>query len=460
MFYKILRFLFRIAVRIFFRRIEVEGLENVPDTGPTLLLPNHPNALVDALVILMHLNRPVTLTAKSTLADYPLLGFVFRTARVILLYRKQDEKQGVDRSRNIQALAECRGRLKKGEAICLFPEGQSHSDPSLRPFRWGAARVALDFGLSQTVPPPLKIIPVGLNFLHKEQFRSDVWIRFGEPIDLGLWMKSNPEGGPAELTAEIEERVRDLTLNFERRRDSILMDWAADILGAGGMPPAPLGQESWRVAAHLSLVGLLRDGYEALRDTRARELDDLRNRVRKYRSELRRLGITPREVYILITTKRVALFVLREGAVLMIGLPVALWGAVNHLFPALIVRAIVKRISVKRDQWASNTVVPAVVIFPVFYVIQITLAWLLLTPLWAAAYTILLPFSGYGAVRYRDRAGGTLQRVHTFFHFLKQSDLQPRLAEEGLEIINRIQMLGEELERLHSLSEQANSPSS
>ena len=120
MFYKILRFLFCIAVRIFFRRIEVEGLENVPDTGPTLLLPNHPNALVDVLVILMHLNRPVTLTAKSTLADYPLLGFVFRTARVILLYRKQDEKMGVDRSRNIQALAECRWRLKKGEKFRKF----------------------------------------------------------------------------------------------------------------------------------------------------------------------------------------------------------------------------------------------------------------------------------------------------------------------------------------------------
>ena len=156
--YGLLRFLLGTAVGIFFRRIEVEGIENVPDTGPVLLLPNHPNALVDALVILMQLKRPVSLTAKSTLADNALLRFFIRVSKVILLHRKQDAGLGADRSRNVNALEECQRRLSQGAAICLFPEGQSHSDPSLRPFRWGAARIALEFTQTRISSEALKII--------------------------------------------------------------------------------------------------------------------------------------------------------------------------------------------------------------------------------------------------------------------------------------------------------------
>ena len=63
MVYRILRRLAYFSVRIFFRRIEVEGVENVPATGPVLLVPNHPNAIVDALVIVISLKRPVSVTA-------------------------------------------------------------------------------------------------------------------------------------------------------------------------------------------------------------------------------------------------------------------------------------------------------------------------------------------------------------------------------------------------------------
>jgi hypothetical protein len=49
MVYRILRWLSRNSVHISFRRIEVEGIKNVPASGPVLLVPNHPNALVDAL---------------------------------------------------------------------------------------------------------------------------------------------------------------------------------------------------------------------------------------------------------------------------------------------------------------------------------------------------------------------------------------------------------------------------
>jgi 1-acyl-sn-glycerol-3-phosphate acyltransferase len=238
MIYRFLRMLAEISVRVFFRRIEVEGTENVPRSGPVLLVPNHPNAVVDAIMVVISLKRPVSLTAKSTLADIPILRWVLRSTGAIFFHRKKDVAMGADPSRNITAIAQCRQRLELGEALLIFPEGQSHSDPGLRPLRSGAARIALNYvdaGLDQglyagEMAGDLTIIPVGLHFPEKDRFRSDVWVRFGKPLDPGAWLKENPDADPIKLTAEIEKRIRELTLNFERRPDSVLLMWAAEII--------------------------------------------------------------------------------------------------------------------------------------------------------------------------------------------------------------------------------------
>ena len=70
--YRALRILGRLALRWFYRDVEVVGIEQLPVRGPVLLASNHPNALVDALVIACTLRRPVTLTAKATLLENPI----------------------------------------------------------------------------------------------------------------------------------------------------------------------------------------------------------------------------------------------------------------------------------------------------------------------------------------------------------------------------------------------------
>ncbi len=452
MVYRILRWLLRISVRIFFRRIEVEGIENVPGSGPVLLVPNHPNALVDALVVLMHLKRPISLTAKSTLADIFLFRQVIKSTNIILFHRKKDAAKGADPSRNVDAIAECRVRLEQGEAILIFPEGQSHSDPGLRPLRSGAARIALDYihsgGLhTGGLAADLVIVPVGLHFPEKDRFRSDVWVRFGKPFDPRKWQDENPDGGPLELTTEIETRIRELTLNFEDRPDSVLLMWAAKILETGAAPPARLGLDQSTVSRRLKLVRLLNEGYKQLKEDQAEAIAELRKRVGVYRLELRDLGIKPSEVYIRMPAWRGLRFVVRELVILVVGMPIAAWGYLNHLLPAATIRVIAVHFSTERDKWASNVVFPTIVLIPFFYAVQITAAWLYLTPLWAGLYMASLPFSGLFTILYRDRMGNIWHRSRTFFLFLKNPDLRERLGREGRLIIEELTELGEGLER-------------
>ncbi len=319
MIYRVFSWLASVAVHLFFRQIEVEALDHVPSTGPVLFVPNHSNALVDPLVLITSTRRVVTVTAKSALAKNPLLGCLMRALGVVTFHRKQDRGKGVDFRQNIRSLRRCRRILADGGSICIFPEGVSHSDSKLRSFHPGPARIALDFIAKDGNPGRLQIIPVGLLYTEKDRFRSSVWLRFGAPLNPAEWLEEHPDAGPVELTEELQSRVARLTLNYQTRRESAILRWAGEIAATGGETPRPLGAAKYSVAEWFRLAGRLQAGYESLMKTNPDAVDELAKRIRRYRAELKRIGISPREIYLPIHFGRAALFLIRELELVVVG---------------------------------------------------------------------------------------------------------------------------------------------
>ena len=95
------------------------------------------------------------------------------------VYRRLD--QGVDTSRNTETFAAVRAALADGDAVCIFPEGISHSTGRLEPLRTGAARMAL---AAEREGRPRALVAVGLNFDRKTAFRSRVTVAL-RPAVLG-----------------------------------------------------------------------------------------------------------------------------------------------------------------------------------------------------------------------------------------------------------------------------------
>ena len=91
MLYRLLRDTAAISLRWYYADIAVQGQERVPRDGPLLIVANHPNALIDPLLVGTAVSRHVLLTAKATLFEQPALAWLLRVVGVVPLRRAKDE---------------------------------------------------------------------------------------------------------------------------------------------------------------------------------------------------------------------------------------------------------------------------------------------------------------------------------------------------------------------------------
>jgi glycerol-3-phosphate O-acyltransferase / dihydroxyacetone phosphate acyltransferase len=423
----ILQIYLLVALKVFMGRIEAEDRQLVPASGPLILVANHLNGFIDPLVIQSTQRRKLTVTAKNTLAQMFLYGALMRIVGVVQFYRKKDWSKGADPWSNAETIAECKRRLARGEALCIFPEGTSHTEPTLYPFKRGVARIALEFAALDGRPQPLAIVPVGQTYEPGVRFRPRILARYGEPVELARWRAENHSGGRQELTAELESRVRSLTPDFRRRRDPLLVAWAVELLASGkGSKQVPRS-----FAEDCRRMSQIQNSLARMASTSSREHQALLRRLRGHRITLRRFCLSPRDIYRSRNPWRIAMDVANELGLALIGLPITLWGVINHLLICLTLRQVALRMTTKRDGWTAHALYFSLLVVPAFYALQIGVVWALLGSAMAVGYALLLPSTGYAALLYMERLAACWKRTRALVLLLPNRPLHERLRNES-----------------------------
>ena len=436
MLYRLLRGTAAIALRWYYADVAVQGGERVPHDGPLLILANHPNALIDPLLVGTTVARHVLLTAKATLFEHPALGLLLRAVGVVPLRRARDEvRDGVvvppTPERNAYAFQRVTAALRQHQVVLVFPEGISHDDPGLAPLKSGAARMALQ-AHSEGVAG-IRLLPVGLVFEAKERPDSRVLVRVGDPLDLDQWLAERRVGDAHALTELLEARLRAVTLNFATAERAARAVRLARVLVALGGAPAPVDEpRSLEEEAPLALR--LEAATSALPEAPLEltaAADALVAKVDAIERELRERGISLADVRVSTRLPDAVSFVVRELPLAVLAGLALLLGWVTHWIPLRAARGVALRSlarNASRDQPAMRTILFGLSAVVSWYVVQFVLLARIVNPLAASLWLVVI-FSAAHA----NRVGGgrlerALRRARSFLAFRADPTLQPRLV--------------------------------
>ncbi len=413
------------AVAVFYD-VERTGPELV--SGPVLVTANHPNALIDPLVIFHTGGRTTRPLAKAPLFEQLFVGTVLKGLGGLPVYRRQDDPELMHL--NDRTFDAAIGALRAGEAVQIYPEGQSHSEPALTRIRTGAARIALMAEDRAEWALGLQIQPVGLTYTRKHLFRGRAIAAFGLPLSVAPYRElyeRDPREAARALTDEIRGRLEALTLNFEHPGDQELVDLAERLWAHDKGLVKPRDREV--MAERLPRLQRFAEGLRWLRQVDPDRLEGLRRDVDRYVGLIKLLGVQEGDVPSRFRMSSVVRYAFVQLTMLLLVLPVAVVGAAFWALPYYLTRALVPRFRPKLDQVATYKLSLAILLFPLWIGVIVVILGMTVSWTWSMGAVLALPLAGLAAVSWRDRGSRVLEDAQIFLRARRRSRAVDRVTE-------------------------------
>jgi 1-acyl-sn-glycerol-3-phosphate acyltransferase len=378
---------------VFFRRIEVVGLEHVPASPrPVIFCGNHPNSLLDPMLVTVFCGRMVHFAAKDTLFKSRILRWLLGVMGAVPIQRRSDHAEGaLANEETFERLYEV---LFAGGTMGIFPEGLSHESSRLARLKTGAARIALG-AAARRPEAEVCLVPVGLTYMNRHRFRSNVLIQFGPPIPIGAERleahAADPKAAAVALTDGIERSIQSLTVNAEDWETLRLLDAVRRLY----QPPRISLEERVELARRFNRV------YPEVRERP--EVQALVGRVRGYLGTLEALGLQDRDL-----ARPLGVWEgLRKvgGCVILVTvwLPLAALGAVLHVPLALLLGLGSPRMAPRKDVVGTTKFLLGVALSLLSYLGAAIGVGVATTPELGLGTAVHLPATGYALIRTGDR---------------------------------------------------------
>lgn len=297
MLYTFIRWLTRIALKAYFRKVIVTGTENIPAHGPVIIVANHPSAFMDPMVICTITNRSLHFVTAGEYMGRGLKSWICRKQlNMIPVYRPSAARAGETVS-NDGMFAQCYELLNREGTVLVFPEGNSVTERRVRKLKTGAARMALGARHASPDKTEVSIVPVGLNYANPHRFQSEVFVKIGRPITTAGF-NADLEG-VAALTAEIESRLKEASLHVEHeeldsvvKKVELIMKSEASVTGKQLATVDSAPAEGRRFLLHQQLI----DVIQKIHACRPEAIQQLEKRLDAYLAKIRQMGISDKSV--------------------------------------------------------------------------------------------------------------------------------------------------------------------
>ncbi len=352
--YRLVRGACRLLLRAYYPDLVVEGADRVPD-GPVIVAANHPNSLVDPVLVSVFMPRKIHWLAKHTLFGNPVSRSLLTALGAIPVKRRHE---GGDRSSSDEVIRVAAEALTAGKAIGIFPEGRSHDDDQFGALKTGAGRMAVlaarDLAASQSAAT-VRVAPVMLHFSSKARFRTGALVHVAEALDV------SPHDTPEEVTARLRAAMSEVMVHVDdSEQQHLLRDVRVLIRRRAALDPMHSDPREVHRADRATA--------RAIRRFHAEEPERLRafaSRLRAYVEALERKGLSVHSL------EEVREPVMRRWTAMAL-LPIGLWGALHSIVPYRLTRAAGRKAarSTDRTMIALCTLATGAVLFPLFWLAE------------------------------------------------------------------------------------------
>lgn len=379
--YVFLRGILRIVIHVFYPGLRTINKEQLHFDGPAIVVSNHPNTLLDVLLVGVFVKQQVYFLANSGLFKGRFNNWFFNTFYCIPVERPQDtDGRPID---NNVAFRKSYDHLQKGGVLFIAVEGVSFVERKLRPIKTGAARIALGAESERDFNLGVSIRPVGLTYEAPRQFGTGVVMNVADP----MWMKDYEELYKEDSIKAARVVTRDLEVLMKGLIVHLPNDMVTNTFEA--MEPLlkteyPDRLEAFRHCKRLEI---------SLNARSQDELAEIQKPFLAYQEKLQRFNITDRIL------ARPGSFSLRLMGMLL-GFPFYFWGLVHNIIPSLIPLYAIRKLKLYHGYNSAVKSLLGLFVFPIYYFILYKIAEDYIVQPWLWIYILSMPFIGFFAFYY------------------------------------------------------------
>jgi 1-acyl-sn-glycerol-3-phosphate acyltransferase len=436
--YPVVRVCARFWIWFFFERVEIRHPDRVPRRGPVLLCINHPNNLIDSLLVSSVLPRKVHYLATAALFRHALIARLLHALGAIPVYRKEDDPDTLGRNRKL--FAACGEAFDRERLVAIYPEGVTHAEAGLQRIKTGAARIAL--GYEADAPGRLAVVPVGLSFEARRRFRARVVVSFGEPVEVSSYVAlSRTERGKAvhRLTTAIQSAIEREVVPVERI-DTAALTRAVEALSCGEVERELWGERGRlpRRADRLTLAGSVADVVAHFRTVDPERIERLWQRILGYHAGLAAYRVSDGAVRTGLGRTAQRQPVARSSQTI-VSLPLFTYGVAVNFLPYYLPGWLAGQMSRRQTDYATIRLLASVFAFPLLWAVETSLIGWVAGPWWAFGFFLSLPLGGLIACRYLVGTGRLRHQLRFGALLLTRSQEARRLLAERRQIVDEVE---------------------
>jgi len=419
MIYRLLRILIKVALFFFFKEIVVSGKKNMLHQGPIIIVANHPNTLMDPLIIASIMKQQIGFLGNAGLFSNPFLGRLLKYFNVIPVFRKKDIAKG-ENPNNIYSFSKCHEYLDKKGIILIFPEGSSYYELKLREIKTGTARIALSYESLQGLDSKLKILPIALDYSDSIQFRSVVSVTIDEPISVQNYKKQyleNEIDGVLHLTETIYKKLdKHIPNTINKEQEQFLLK-THKFYTTFNEPTTDLHlnpKQSLMSRAQIS------KSFYSLQKNNLELYNNTETKVYQFFDQLNTEKLTPGFFTESFLKKNRTIVVSGYFIKFLLLAPLYLFGLFTNYIPYILPYKIFKLLKLEIEYKTSVQMMVGLISFPLFYWLEIKLFGFYFEISFWGSWILVLAFlvSGYITMYYWTEIKRFKRVLHLYF-FLK-----------------------------------------